>query len=859
MQKVYINNYLYLEIEIKDDNAVIRYTNCPMEAISIIKDNEKVKIKVCNKEVFIYDFKEKHTEEPKVNLPTAEVINYAENVNSRGYNTAYVSNKESFEKSTEEGKNLNAELHTHFMEVLSAEEFLNFLLKYIDVIPVNSSDIIVDCPIDSDKPTEIDESKVFEWVKIEDALKKPKIVEQLRVPTDRQVPFNKISEALYKRNSLIDYAGYIKGQENIRKAINKTKAVANDIKSHFKKEIIADLLIESVKTLKDQGIEYVELSYSNSNHLESMIKKLREAKISGITVRFLLSERRDAKAKIYRHNSREVQRLLNEYEEVVGFDVMGFEEEILDSEKEKTGNCKTVYDRLRFTIEHLLESNRTKPTLRIHSGEIFYNREGSPNNNPFLVLQILEEIEKDLQHEGIIEGNLADVLNIRIGHGINFQPTEEYFDKLKHFGVMIELCASSNFSLRNMFDLKEMPYKTYEKHDIPFVLGTDGGGFYLTTLKDESKIASIFGGSGLLNSINVNPPSLPPSKLSKLSQTILSYEPEFDLSDFSLGKITQDYKKDSTKSEFINNYFISLDKLDTLDFEEEKLFPYGTPEIEKVKSEFIRLQSFYHDKVINELYYTTEEEQIIMNNFKKIENYLNEGDYLTAAEHVYSLQQYMGCKSKIEKVALYMYRHNDSIKKVLGLPVITKKNKKDDSTHDGELNKMLDAGKDIYEEFITNKYDDILQKKSSIAEKLGELKDRNIVSLYIGQYFKGSNYNLDIPERGYFNDNVSEIRKFRKELKRTKNFIKRKINKHKYSRNQIEVIESALDNIDWTISYENDLVEASTYLVSLQTLLGMKVKLEAMYIYMYAEYKTIKDYVNVDKYNSAKKSLGRNK
>ena len=49
--------------------------------------------------------------------------------------------------------------------------------------------------------------------------------------------------------------------------------------------------------------------------------------------------------------------------------------------------------------------------------------------------------------------------------------------------------------------MKDIPYRWYYENGIPMVLGTDGGGFYLTTPTDEVKIAELFGGKDILSNV----------------------------------------------------------------------------------------------------------------------------------------------------------------------------------------------------------------------------------------------------------------------------------------------------------------------------------------------------------------------
>ena len=78
---------------------------------------------------------------------------------------------------------------------------------------------------------------------------------------------------------------------------------------------------------------------------------------------------------------------------------------------------------------------------------------------------------------------------IRIGHGLHFNPSEDYVNLLRKFHCIVELNASSNFGLKNIEDYNEVPYSYYLEHGIPVVIATDGHGLYDTTISKEDSIA----------------------------------------------------------------------------------------------------------------------------------------------------------------------------------------------------------------------------------------------------------------------------------------------------------------------------------------------------------------------------------
>ena len=156
----------------------------------------------------------------------------------------------------------------------------------------------------------------------------------------------------------------------------------------------------------------------------------------------------------------------------------------------------SLYDKLEMILIKLNSFNDDSLVCRLHAGEIAYN---TPNfdgkSNPERSLEILDKIVKN-------NNLIVPPPRIRIGHGLHFVPNANYLELLKKYKVTVEINASSNFALSNIKNLKDIPYRWYIENNIPVVLGTDGGGFYLTTTIDESNIAHLFGGLDVIKRIN---------------------------------------------------------------------------------------------------------------------------------------------------------------------------------------------------------------------------------------------------------------------------------------------------------------------------------------------------------------------
>lgn len=120
-------------------------------------------------------------------------------------------------------------------------------------------------------------------------------------------------------------------------------------------------------------------------------------------------------------------------------------------------------------------------TIRSHAGE---TREYQDNVKTFL-LGIKKELEYMKENENIDKEFLPD---IRIGHGV-YGIDEETINLIKELNAKIEINASSNLALNNIYDLRQIPIRKYLDNNIQVVLGTDGQGVYLNSNKQEALIA----------------------------------------------------------------------------------------------------------------------------------------------------------------------------------------------------------------------------------------------------------------------------------------------------------------------------------------------------------------------------------
>ena len=274
--------------------------------------------------------------------------------------------------------------------------------------------------------------------------------------------------------------------------------------SDAKADIYVEMLIKALDTLKKQGIKYVEMCFSLPSTIIKIYERLANYNIDGIEFKFLLSENRNADGMAFREyyldnktgkikrNNQAVECWLKKLIDAgyaIGFDLMGAEQEIVPNDYIKGSiNNSSLYDKLEPILVMLNKYNNKDLICRLHAGEFIYNTPNLDNkSNPERSLEIIDSIARN-------NNIVIPPPSIRIGHGIHFVKNDNYLKLLKKYKVTVEINASSNFALGNIKNIHDIPYNWYLENGIPVVLGTDGGGFYLTTPLDESNIAQIFGG-----------------------------------------------------------------------------------------------------------------------------------------------------------------------------------------------------------------------------------------------------------------------------------------------------------------------------------------------------------------------------
>lgn len=352
------------------------------------------------------------------------------------------------------------ELHTHLMGMMTAEGFVDFLSQYLDCIywPINE-------PI----------SNATQTVPIASILNDKDALNSLRIPHGEQVDYFTLDDRYSTRTELLKLAAhttfsklYDMLEDNYPNVSNEDKRKI--ITQQAETTVYNDYINRSLQELVNQNVKYVEISYSNPRRIASF--QISQNLQDKITCKFLLSTNRSRSTRNMKQSAKSLKKILTQGTSV-GVDVMG-QERPFSIEELDYNNSRSFQRKLEILFDELLQYDNT--TLRIHSGEI-----PAPNNT-LITLRMIDQIATK-------KGIVIPPPEIRVGHGLHFNPSEDYVNLLKKFHCIVELNASSNFGLKNIKDYNEIPYSYYLENDIPVVISTDGHGLYDTTIKEEDSIA----------------------------------------------------------------------------------------------------------------------------------------------------------------------------------------------------------------------------------------------------------------------------------------------------------------------------------------------------------------------------------
>ncbi|MEG1821038.1 MAG: hypothetical protein RR201_02210 [Malacoplasma sp.] len=341
------------------------------------------------------------------------------------------------------------ELHTHLMGMLTAKQFLKLISAFTSKIywPINEP---------------ITENSKF--VDINDIIKSEEFLNALRIRRNTTVNYQELNNFYHSRTELLKYAIYIYEQ----KCGSKLKA----------ETLIYSMYVnECLKELINQGVEYVEISYSIPRIINNIIVETEIQK--KIKSKFLLSTDRSRPLRDIKRSCQDLKMLLDN-DLSAGFDIMGQEIPLTDIEKDYSdysNNSQSFKRKLELLLDTM--NHYKNSTLRIHSGETKMSFDNTEQ-----ILIYIKELKEEKKF-------IIPPPEIRIGHGIYFNKNEKYLSLLREFGVIVEINASSNLALGNIHTYSDLPYDYYLNSGIKVVLSTDGHGLYHTTIPIESTIAQL--------------------------------------------------------------------------------------------------------------------------------------------------------------------------------------------------------------------------------------------------------------------------------------------------------------------------------------------------------------------------------
>ncbi len=481
--KVRINKKAFITVVQNDDMGFSLGECIPVELASIIRftyHNDHLIISVYDIQYASISLKTNKVAYWRDEISASEIRNLFGTLISK--DPQYGFNKERFlEGVTENDSEVNqTELHTHFLEMLSGEEFLELISDYIDYVPIRDNAVLGKL----NKGERVDD-----FPRMDIASEFQYIASQLSIRIDGQVPFSELEEVSSRRTNIITLAA-----RELAAKMGYDYTNYEDV-AKCRAFIYIQMLKKSMECLKESGIKYVEFSYSTANTIKTMHDHFSKhpKEIEGIDFNILFSYSRNT------NTNSKADKAIKSFEELVrdgyvkGFDLMGQEHGFTDADLNDLSDSKNFISVVNNVLRIL--DNRIDMVLRLHAGENEVSRE-----NPLASLKVIDKL---VTTYGYIPPQ------IRIGHGLHFFEKElgkyienpEYEMLLKKYNVIVEINATSNFTLSNISNFEDIPYDWYTKHHIPMVLATDGGGMYLTTPEQERVIAAIFGGRDVLENV----------------------------------------------------------------------------------------------------------------------------------------------------------------------------------------------------------------------------------------------------------------------------------------------------------------------------------------------------------------------
>ena len=415
--------------------------------------------------------------------------------------------------------------------------------------------------------------------------------------------------------------------------LNDELTKLNNYKSTYCSCVIYnDLFDASLDKLTREGIKYSEISYSN----EKRIKYISDMHKGDNRFKILFGMDRLKKTKDFEKMSKQLESLLNDGL-VIGADILGNEHRLDGSE----------YDNFKDKLEWILPVLHIHPNsvLRIHAGEFKESTE-----NVYKSLKAIKEVSNKINESCVdLFGEVWGVVpppRIRIGHGINIEKHPELIELLHELDATIEFNISSNYALGNVDDLSTLPLDYYHKNKINYIISTDGGGMYSTSLLQEENVANN------LQTIDVNPrrQKVIYDHVKKASETENKIIRDNKLLSSSVSKKDKELYEKFISSKTVKEGTKYSSFVDALDDENKILFGGDKPsEKDKIEEELFRIKRYIMDNHIeyDEEYFNFRVDKIMQykntttGDFSKIYLYILENEMFPEIDSSFKSVEYM--------------------------------------------------------------------------------------------------------------------------------------------------------------------------------------------------------------------------
>ena len=390
--RVFLNEDTYFDIIFLDGQ--IKIEDYGLGIASVIKvsyENGRIEVSVIGKKIGYFSLGEEkphyyenaYTTVTEIRSYMQALVNQANGIdNSDQTNNVVMLRK----GTTDVVYHSQTELHTHFIEMLNGEEFIKILFTMCpDVmdVPIGEDGHLIGYLGKDDKGNRLSVMDCVAGLVPVSSVAALKLAKELEMPMTSQGLFDDLSDAISKRNNLVDYVA-----RRLQETMYPDETIGN-----IKARIYVALLKCSLELLKSQGIKYTEISYSNDSTIKKMLELLGEDASKYIDFSMLLSANRNSfQNPSYVSETKKNLRKLLDKGLVRGFDLMGEEKPL--SVNDHNFNLETsLASFLDYVVPLLNKHDDT--VLRLHMGE-----NQNSYTNPIDSLQLIEEVPPKINIKG---------------------------------------------------------------------------------------------------------------------------------------------------------------------------------------------------------------------------------------------------------------------------------------------------------------------------------------------------------------------------------------------------------------------------------------------------------------------------